>query len=546
MKQKGKHKLRNIIFAVLLLSATVPVAVFGTWMIQRNSERINIVMHDDLTMLSENQVNNVKSFCDGRKENMDMLAQLSIVKEAIWASLSMRHMDVRYLDNMLKEQKQSKDYLVSVSIIDKNFKVVSSTAEASRGDYSTLKDTNADFRGGNFRISGVRTRTTDEGEISAVVAITGVFSGNKLIGYVVEELATQYFDSMRTNALVAEHGFVHIIDGDGNIISSGKAISGEGDLKEEDSFYGFREVWDSIDRVAAPSGEFEYTSDGIDYIASYSDIEYTDWNVIMCMDAGFYYSSISDFRILVAFVMAAIFIAMMIIEFYITKLMLAPIHKIVDTLVKVQKDHDYSVRINYQGNTELGYVTNQLDAMLSILEKDFAREEEIRQNLEELADSDALTGINNKRSFESLLDKELENVINRKSRIAIGFLDIDDFRNFNTMYGHRVGDQVIRFVASTLEKLIDGEVGRMGGDEFVFFISNESTIDVISDVLNEFLDMMQAGIGLRDKGTRAVVTCSVGVVIAQGDDLDRATLIEKADEAMYVAKDHGKNTYHIV
>ena len=137
-------------------------------------------------------------------------------------------------------------------------------------------------------------------------------------------------------------------------------------------------------------------------------------------------------------------------------------------------------------------------------------------------------------------------MIKRKSRIAIGFLDIDDFRNFNTMYGHRVGDQVIRFVASTLEKLIDGEVGRMGGDEFVFFISNESTIDAISDVLNEFLDMMQAGIGLRDKGTRAVVTCSVGVVIAQGEDLDRAALIEKADEAMYVAKEHGKNTYHIV
>ena len=548
MRRRGVHKLRNIIFVVLLLSSVVPVAVFGTWMIHKNAERTDMVMHDNLTMLSENQVKSVNNFCESRKENMDMLAQLSIVKEAIWASLSTRHMDVRYLDNMLSKQLDSKEYLVSVSVIDRNFKVVSSTAEASRGEYSALMHTKAGFRGGNFCISNMCKRTTDDGkEVSAVVAIIGVFSGDKLIGYIVEELAADYFDTMRTNAVAAEHGIVNIVDGNGDVISAGRAIAGDGQSDDNDDtlLSGIEEVWRSIDRIASPSGEFEYKNGGDDYIASYSRVDYTDWNVILCMDAGFYNSASADFRLLVVFVMAVIIIAVIVIEFYITGLMLKPVHKIVDTLDIVQREHDYSARVNYHANTELGYVTNQLDGLLAILEKDFQKEEQIRQNLEELADSDVLTGINNKRAFENLLDSELADVNKKKSEIAIGFVDIDDFRSFNTMYGHRIGDQVLCFVASTLERLIDGEVGRIGGDEFVFYISDSTVIDNITEVLNEYLDIMQIGIGLGDKGTRAVVTCSIGVVIVQCGGRERTSLIEKADEAMYKAKENGKNTYHI-
>ena len=95
------------------------------------------------------------------------------------------------------------------------------------------------------------------------------------------------------------------------------------------------------------------------------------------------------------------------------------------------------------------------------------------------------------------------------------------------MYGHRIGDQVLCFVASTLERLIDGEVGRIGGDEFVFYISDSTVIDNITEVLTEYLDIMQIGISLGDKGTRAVVTCSIGVVIVQCGGRERTSLIQK-------------------
>ena len=56
----------------------------------------------------------------------------------------------------------------------------------------------------------------------------------------------------------------------------------------------------------------------------------------------------------------------------------------------------------------------------------------------------------------------------KKVRISAGFLDIDDFKDYNTNYGHQEGDNVIKFVANTLKENFKGEVGRNGGDEFVF------------------------------------------------------------------------------
>lgn len=542
-KQKHRHGLRNTIFILLFLSATLPVAIFGTWIINKNSERIEQVMHDDLTMLSENQIQSLQSFLESRKENMDIIAQLSVVKEALWASLSSRHLDARYLDNILQEQVASKEYLRSISVVDRNYVIVSSTDMTIREVYSELSNEDAEFKGGDFFISDIRNDDNEENS-SYVEAIRGVFSGNKLLGYIVEKLDVNYIKGMRTQALVGEHGTVILLDGNNAIISSGKALSAESDYDENAYDEQLQEHWNSIDKSSMQAGEFEYTRDS-HRIVYYSGINNTEWNILIVMDAGYYTSQANDFKILIVIIMLSILAAMIIIEFYLTRTITGPIHKIVNTLSKVQEKNDYSVRVNYNGRNELGYVAGQIDSMLTVMQADHDNGEKIRQNLEELADSDALTGINNKRAFETALDSALIDINNNKSRIAVGFVDIDDFRDFNTRYGHRIGDQVIRFVALSLEKIIDGEVGRIGGDEFAFFITNEEVINNIKSVLNEYLDIMQVGIGIRGKGTRAVVSCSIGVHITDGGNLERAAIIEKADHAMYIAKESGKNTYHI-
>jgi len=548
MEAKGKHRLRRYIFVILLVSALLPVSTLGFWMIITNSERIEAVMQDDLTMLSENQIRSIESFCSNRKENMDMVAQISIVKEAIWASLNMKHKDVRYLDNLLEKQKNSKEFLKSISIVDRNFRVVSSTEMIIRSEKSELKNTKAKFLGGEFYISDVYERESEEGNIRVMLAVIGVFSGDKLIGYVVEEIAAEHFDSMRTSALVGEHGTVSLIDGKDDVISSGMAIAREGTSTgmTEELGEDFEEAWNGIDKENNPSGKFVYHNDGDKWVTYYSDINYTDWCVRINVNMGYYISQRDNYKVFIVIVLIGVLLLMVGVDFILIRKMFGPIQKIVDTLRRVQDEQDYSVRVNYVDNTELGYVANQVDKMLSYIEEESLKDREIRHSLEELADTDPLTGINNKRAFHSLLTASAHDIKKRGGRIAVGFVDIDNFRDFNTIYGHTIGDQVIRFVSSTLERLIHGEVGRNGGDEFAFYITDEEEIKKLRKTLDEYLDMMQAGIGLRERGTRVVVTCSIGVIIAKDDELDSEILLAKADEAMYVAKREGKNRYNIV
>lgn len=541
-KKKTKHGLRNMIFVILFLSATVPVLVFGTWIVNNNAAHIDRVVSDDLTLLSENQLQSIQSFLESRKENMEIIAQLSVVKEALWASLKSRHMDTRYLENILQEQKSSKDYLRSMSIVDRNFIVVSSTDMSIREEYSELNDSQS-IKGGEFFISDVRYGDDEEAK-PYVEAVKGVFSTNKLIGYIVEKIDVEYLSRFRTQALVGEHGTIIVLDGNGEIITVGRALSDSSDIDENAYDDQLKEEWAKIDVKNNYSGSFEYDIDGSDRKVYYSGIENTNWNVIVVMDAGFYTSRSDDFKILAIIIIISILVAMGIVEFYLSKSIIRPIKMIVDALTRFQDKNDYSARVDYHRSNELGYVSEQIDSMLAIMQADHINGEKIRQNLEELADSDALTGINNKRAFNSLLDEAIEDAIEKKTRMAVGFVDIDDFRDFNTRYGHRVGDQVIRFVALSLEKSIDGVVGRIGGDEFAFFITDDEAIDKLKETLNDYLDNMQVGIGLRGTGERAVVSCSIGVHISNGEELDRAGFIEKADHAMYIAKENGKNRYH--
>ena len=90
MEVKGKHRLRRYIFVILLVSALLPVSTLGFWMIITNSERIEAVMQDDLTMLSENQIRSIESFCSNRKENMDMVVTVHQLLNLCFQRLSVQ------------------------------------------------------------------------------------------------------------------------------------------------------------------------------------------------------------------------------------------------------------------------------------------------------------------------------------------------------------------------------------------------------------------------------------------------------------------------
>lgn len=164
---------------------------------------------------------------------------------------------------------------------------------------------------------------------------------------------------------------------------------------------------------------------------------------------------------------------------------------------------------------------------------------------EEKATLDPMTQIKNKKSIETILRTQIMEAATAGTSIAIGFVDIDNFRDYNTKYGHMQGDEVIKYVADTIKEAVPGIVGRNGGDEFTFVIP-KATYEVVEEAMKVIHKKLNEGVIIKDTGENVPTPCSIGVIIECGSELDYEYMMEQSDAAMYEAKARGKNTYYIL
>lgn len=172
-------------------------------------------------------------------------------------------------------------------------------------------------------------------------------------------------------------------------------------------------------------------------------------------------------------------------------------------------------------------------------------QEEAILKAEEKATLDPMTQIKNKRAIEAITRARIKEAVEKNVAIAVGFVDIDNFRNYNTLYGHLQGDEVIKYVASVLKETIKGDVGRNGGDEFTFCML-DTTYAEVECAMRCIHEKLNIGIPVLETGEIIPTPCSIGVVIEWRSDMNYEELVKGSDEAMYQAKERGKNTYHIL
>ncbi len=161
--------------------------------------------------------------------------------------------------------------------------------------------------------------------------------------------------------------------------------------------------------------------------------------------------------------------------------------------------------------------------------------------------TDALTGLSNRLGFETKL-RELLARGHRRSRqgLALILIDLDFFKQVNDTYGHDAGDRVLIHFSRLLERAVrkSDMIGRLGGDEFVILLDCIDQATVLEKIARQIIASVANPIDI-GQGRTARIGSSIGVALLQGEAIDREQLLKKADEAMYQAKQSGRNTYHL-
>ena len=169
----------------------------------------------------------------------------------------------------------------------------------------------------------------------------------------------------------------------------------------------------------------------------------------------------------------------------------------------------------------------------------------LRQVLEHertLARTDPLSGVLNSRAFYVLVAAEIERQRRHRHPFSLVYMDVDNFKSINDLYGHRIGDELLQIVASTIAenlRVIDA-VARLGGDEFAILL-----LETPADAAQQAIERMQALLLATMRQQQWPVTFSIGIATCLVPPLSVDALVQLADTQMYLVKKHGKNNIRL-
>jgi diguanylate cyclase (GGDEF)-like protein len=222
-----------------------------------------------------------------------------------------------------------------------------------------------------------------------------------------------------------------------------------------------------------------------------------------------------------------------------------PVQSLVATMEEVTRTKDYSKRVPASDTAEMDMLAESFNEMLSEIERRDADLLERQGELHRLANYDALTGLPNRVLFNDRLEQSLLRAARTGERLAVLFIDLDDFKMINDTHGHRTGDRLLLETASRLAAGTRAEdtLARLGGDEFTVFLQGIKTVESALLVARKHIDNLFLPYLIDEK--RLFVSASIGVALFPEHGTSAETLIKHADSAMYLAKETGKNNVEL-
>lgn len=209
--------------------------------------------------------------------------------------------------------------------------------------------------------------------------------------------------------------------------------------------------------------------------------------------------------------------------------------------IKYSLSHGRIVAVLYTPLPDGGWVTTV---------EDITEREKAAEKVAFAARHDPLTGLANRMLFnqvlEEALDREIKSNNSERGRSVLMMLDLDRFKPVNDTHGHIIGDEVLKEVAKRLTAVVKRSdlVARFGGDEFaILLLDHDDTEDIAINVAESVMAALADPFLIRD--LYIVIGVSIGIAKVQPSDKSLSDVIQRADEALYHVKHHGRDGYHL-
>lgn len=182
-----------------------------------------------------------------------------------------------------------------------------------------------------------------------------------------------------------------------------------------------------------------------------------------------------------------------------------------------------------------------------VVTREISERKKYEEKLLEFAYHDPLTLLPNRRYFQDILSRKIDEAKERGYyNFAVAMIDLDNLKQLNDRYGHDYGDEAIKIFSMRVKNSLreDDIVARFGGDEFIIVLSDVVTKAEGVTVVKRILDKIQKPAHI--KGIYLNLTASVGITIPTSIDITEKEIFKQADTALYNAKQAGKNTYDVL
>ncbi len=395
-----KSKLKYSIYLMIVLCSVVPVCIWIVFSVHESERKMEDIISNNIEAIGGSQEMSIQNFCESRKESMETISRMTLVKRAILNYASEGH-DAA-LDEFLKNNQKLKTYIAGIAVVDANFNIIASSQRYVGDSAGSFQELGPEYHEGHFVIGNVYERETEEGVKRLLPASVGIYHEGKLIGYLFEEIICDYFDRLRLKTDFLEAGTLYLIDGRNQIITAGTATETESrqemvtTLEERGEYYAARE---EFIQAGQSEGIINYSYAGQKYITYFSRIEYTDWSICITENMSAQWKSNQSVYLLVMMEGIAVVAILICVQMLITKKLVDPFNQIDGMMKEVQENHDYSLRTNVAGKDEVGVIAHGINELLSYVEKE--EREEKRKHREYAAKAEAEAEVLQHRQFLS-------------------------------------------------------------------------------------------------------------------------------------------------